>query len=398
MTVSGDPKPVRELEFQFAVTQAMLEGLELDQVLHIILSGITHSEGLNFNRAFLFLGDEGGRELRATLAMGPVNKAEASLPADPAVGSLNLISLLRSYKPGDRLHLQSQKLGKLLAGFVVPLNASVPPPPEGDKDFPLQGLVARCTAFKQPFVSNTLRAFYQPPPGLGGEVMHFSHLACIPMLLNQNAIGVILADNLYTGRDIQDDELRGLQTLANLAAIAVERDWLHRRLRNMAELDGLTGVYHRKHYELRLDQEVASARRAGRTLSLLLFDIDFFKECNEKHGHECGDRVLKDLATFLKERVRNEDVVARVGGEEFAVLLTGGATSPESLQVAEKLQLLVASRSFGGRPAGEITVSVGVTALGPEKVESAVLFRQAEEALCRAKREGRNRVALAKEG
>jgi diguanylate cyclase (GGDEF)-like protein len=160
----------------------------------------------------------------------------------------------------------------------------------------------------------------------------------------------------------------------------------------------LTGVFNRGHYERRLEQEVARARRVGRPLSLLLFDIDHFKECNDAHGHECGDLVLKDLAAFLKDRVRTEDLVARYGGEEFVVLLTGGATREETLQVAEKLRGYIASQSMGGRPAGEITVSAGVAVMPGENLDGSQLFRKADEALYRAKNEGRNRIVLAEEG
>jgi len=223
-------------------------------------------------------------------------------------------------------------------------------------------------------------------------VMHFAKVAAVPLLLADSVIGIILADNIYNKRDIHEEELRGLTTVGNLAAIAIERARLHQRIKDMAALDGLTGVFNRRHYEQRLEQEVARARRIGRSLALLMFDIDYFKRCNDSHGHECGDMVLRDLAAFLKDRVRTEDLVARYGGEEFVVLLTGGATAEESLLVAEKLRAYIESHSLGGRPAGEITVSVGVATQTSDELDGAEIFRRADKALYRAKDQGRNRV------
>jgi diguanylate cyclase (GGDEF)-like protein len=125
---------------------------------------------------------------------------------------------------------------------------------------------------------------------------------------------------------------------------------------------------------------------------LLILDIDHFKASNTAQGHETGDRALRDLAGILRERVRAEDLVARIGGEEFVVLLTGGATPEESIKVAEKLRNEVQSRSLGGRPAGELTVSVGVSTQTADRLDATTLYSQAENALATAKKTGRNRV------
>jgi len=395
MSDSGHSSHAKELGFQLTVTRAMLGTLNLDQVLYTILSGITHGEGLNFNRAFLFLADEGGRELRASTAIGPSDEKEAHrIWEEMKKHGLDLPSLLDAYEAAAA-DPRAKNLAKRLAGFSMPLAVSAPPISEESEDVPVQALVAKCAESKKPFFSNSISAVYQPPPAKGGAVVHFSKVACVPLMLNDAIIGVILADNIFNGRDIDPDEIRGLTTLGNLAAIAIEKARLHQRIKDMAALDGLTGVFNRRHYEQRFEQELARARRAGRSLSLLLFDIDHFKNCNDSHGHECGDLVLKDLAAFLKDRVRTEDLVARYGGEEFVVLLTGGATAEESSQVAEKLRSYIASQSLGGQPAGEITVSVGVASMPPDELDGSKLFNLADKALYKAKEEGRNRVVMA---
>ncbi len=395
MSASRENTHLSELRFQLTVTRAMLGTLNLDQILYIILSGITHGDGLNFNRAFLFLAGEDSKEIRASTAVGPNDEAEAHrIWEEMEKHELDLPTLLDAFQAAS-INPRTQDLAKRLAGFSMPLSASAPPVPKEGEDVPVQALVARCAASKKAFFSNTQHAIFSPPPASGGKVLHFSKVAAVPLLLADSVIGVILADNIYNGRDIREEELRGLTTVGNLAAIAIERARLHQRIKDMAALDGLTGVFNRRHYEQRLEQEVARARRIGRSLALLMFDIDHFKRCNDSYGHECGDLVLKDLAAFLKDRVRAEDLVARYGGEEFVVLLTGGATGEESLQVAGKLRAYIESHSLGGRPAGEITVSVGVATQTAGELDGAEIFRRADKALYRAKDEGRNRVIAA---
>ena len=394
MTTISETQLLKELRFQFTVTRAMLGTLKLDQILYIILSGITHGDGLNFNRAFLFLADEDGRELSASTAVGPSGKEEAHrIWEEMEKHKPDLPTLLDSYETACA-DPRTQKLSKRLAGFGMPLSASAPPL-EGKDEVPVQALVAHCANTKKPYFSNTVQAVFQPPVTSGDEGLRFVKVACVPLMLNDAVIGVILADNRYNERDILEDEMRGLLTMANLASIAIGKARLHKQLEDMAALDGLTGVFNRRHYERRLEQEIARARRGGRSLSLLVFDIDHFKNCNDSHGHVCGDLVLKDLAAFLKDRVRTEDLVARYGGEEFVVLLTGGATKEETQLVAEKLRSYVASQSLGGLPAGEITVSAGVAVLESEKLEAVELFSLADKALYKAKDEGRNRVVIA---
>jgi diguanylate cyclase (GGDEF)-like protein len=395
MTGPSTEQLLKELGLQLTVTRAMLGTLELDQILFIILSGITHGEGLGFNRAFLFLADEEGRELRASTAIGPADEADAHRIWEAMQAqSLDLHSLLGRFEatahdPKTRL------LTKRISGCVVPLTAQPPALGEGEQDVPVQALIARCAATRAPFHSNSVRAMYPPLDDTGGEPLEFDHLAVVPLLLEEHVLGVILADNLFTDRAVDAQDMRALDMLANLAAISIEKARLHARLKEMAALDGLTGVFNRRHYEMRLDQEIGRAKRSGRGMSLLILDVDHFKECNDSHGHECGDRVLKDLASLLHQRVRVEDMVARYGGEEFVVLLTGGASSGEAFKVAEKLRSEVAAASLGGRPRGEITVSVGVAFQEADRLEHSTLFNQADQALYQAKQQGRNRVAMA---
>ncbi|MCK6546599.1 diguanylate cyclase [Myxococcota bacterium] len=183
-------------------------------------------------------------------------------------------------------------------------------------------------------------------------------------------------------------ELRELNTRLEAANVLLER---------LATTDALTGLANRRKLMERLDQELAKSRRYDERVSLVLLDVDHFKRINDRFGHPVGDRVLAELAELIQERARETDLAARIGGEEFAVLLSStgreGAT-----ELAEDLRERVEAHAFEG--VGRVTVSLGVATHVPEKRKagdppSSKLFAAADQALYRAKGEGRNRVRAA---
>ena len=167
--------------------------------------------------------------------------------------------------------------------------------------------------------------------------------------------------------------------------------------RRAATTDPLTGLGNRKLFDDVFAMEAASARSSGSSLSLLVTDIDHFKLFNDRHGHQIGDAVLKLVADKLKRSVKGRDTVARYGGEEFVVLLprtgeTDAADLAEQLRAEiAKSRLVVRNR---GQDLGKVTISIGVAELQPGETPDNC-FRRADQALYRAKNEGRNRVVAA---
>jgi len=157
--------------------------------------------------------------------------------------------------------------------------------------------------------------------------------------------------------------------------------------------DALTGLFNRRYFDIRLNGELAYARRHHTDVAFLLVDIDFFKAVNDSYGHAVGDGVLKHVGRVLAHQLRVEDVVARVGGEEFAILLrgtdiTGAARLGERLRAAVSQGAAVVDDSLA-----PVTVSVGCCALSELKdPDGAALYARADERLYAAKRGGRNRV------
>jgi two-component system, cell cycle response regulator len=168
----------------------------------------------------------------------------------------------------------------------------------------------------------------------------------------------------------------------------------HEEIYKLSILDGLTGVHNKRFFTEFLDREVARSIRHGHSLGLVLFDIDHFKKVNDTHGHLAGDAVLQGLARRLKSRIRKEDILARIGGEEFAVVLAD-TNRAGALHLAEDLRNMVEREPFTHQdmPPLNITISVGVAALEPnDRMEAQELVKKADAALYAAKHGGRNRV------
>lgn len=168
----------------------------------------------------------------------------------------------------------------------------------------------------------------------------------------------------------------------------------HEEVYQLATHDPLTDLYNRRHFTEHVDTEIARALRHGRPLSLCIIDVDLFKPVNDRYGHIAGDGVLRQMAAILRAQVRREDLAARIGGEEFAVLLPETGVDG-AREFAEQFRIAVAGSLF--HPGGEtqhITVSIGVAEVRADRGDRPRLMQAADAALYRAKNEGRNRVCV----
>lgn len=175
-----------------------------------------------------------------------------------------------------------------------------------------------------------------------------------------------------------------------LAEANAELEDANARLEELAATDALTGLCNLRGFRRRLGEEFAEARRLGRELSLVMIDVDRFKDYNDSFGHPAGDEALKELARILREETRDYDVAARYGGEEFAVLLPS-AGQTEAERVAERVRKAVEVRIWPLRP---LTVSLGAATLPCDAESPEGLVGAADQALYAAKEGGRNRVVV----
>ena len=169
------------------------------------------------------------------------------------------------------------------------------------------------------------------------------------------------------------------------------------RLRTLAISDGLTGIYNHRYFQERFKHEVGVASRYGRPLSLILLDLDHFKTYNDSLGHPQGDILIREAASLIAATVREVDLVARYGGDEFAVALPG-ADKGHSLILAERIRRVLAGGAFERSdvlPGGRLTVSVGVATFPHDGSDHLEVLSSADRALYRAKECGRDRVEAA---
>ncbi|MFH1222911.1 MAG: GGDEF domain-containing protein [Pseudomonadota bacterium] len=167
----------------------------------------------------------------------------------------------------------------------------------------------------------------------------------------------------------------------------------HDELSNLAHLDGLTGCFNRKYILDYLDTEVKRCQKLELPLSLIMLDLDFFKDINDKYGHLAGDYVLKETVKLIREKVlRASDVLGRYGGEEFCVVMSE-ATTRTAMEVAERIRKAVEKHdyTFDGKKLS-ISISAGVSSIAKTSDTSKVLIGSADSALYRAKETGRNKV------
>jgi diguanylate cyclase (GGDEF)-like protein len=183
----------------------------------------------------------------------------------------------------------------------------------------------------------------------------------------------------------------GLACCGGLAAFAETLMRAEMQQRSDAVLDPLTGLLNRKALEGRFEEIAQQAALTGQPICLIAIDLDHFKRVNDEHGHARGESVLKDAAYLLRKSLRSFELIYRLGGEEFLIVLPGVAP-PEGRVIAERVRTGIEDARPGGLP---VTVSVGVASAVGVDVAFEPLFRAADEALYEAKRTGRNRVVAA---
>lgn len=213
----------------------------------------------------------------------------------------------------------------------------------------------------------------------------------VPMPGEEGAIGYLTIFTRRAGRAFGEEDVRELESLARRAGPAIENARRFREARRLADLDALTGLHNRRFFHETLAREVARAHRYSRHLALIVFDLDDFKEINDKIGHLAGDAVLAEAAERILSAVRSADIACRVGGDEFAVVLPESSLD-DADQLYRRIQAAVSSRPVG--QVGKLFLSAGVAELLPED-DAVTFFERGDHALYRAKSAGKGQVVAA---
>lgn len=207
--------------------------------------------------------------------------------------------------------------------------------------------------------------------------------------------GVLLVDNSRSGEQISDDTVMILSLIGNTVGAAINNTKNFQRTLLDSIQDDLTSIPNRRYFNERLVDELERVNRYPKeTASLIMVDIDFFKNVNDSYGHQAGDSVLVWFAGFLSSQLRKSDIVARYGGEEFTILLIN-TPKIRAVEVAEELRRDIEEQSGSGTKGIAITASFGVATFGEDAISAQGLIAKADKALYSAKAQGRNRVCQA---
>jgi diguanylate cyclase (GGDEF)-like protein len=222
-----------------------------------------------------------------------------------------------------------------------------------------------------------------------GTPVEAESLVAIPLIARGDLKGVLCLYRVGEQNHFSEEEFRLAIRFGELAALTLDNAQIRARLERDVVTDHLTGLFNHRYFQERLAEETRRANRRRTPLSLLVFDIDDFKRVNDTQGHLMGDWVLQSVAGITKESCRQEDLVCRIGGEEFGVILPG-TTTEQGVALGDRLREVISSSAL---PVSErITVSIGVSEAPRDASGPRELFACADLALRQAKRAGKNRV------
>jgi len=213
-----------------------------------------------------------------------------------------------------------------------------------------------------------------------------------PILANSGLILGAVTLEILPGREHTVDDLSALRLLMTVLSVSLD----NARLFSLAMVDALTGMYMRRFYDVRIQEELDKLEQDGGVMCLVMFDIDHFKRVNDTWGHATGDLVLREFAGLVKDGVRGKGLACRYGGEEFAVIMPNFEAA-EAFEVIDQVRLTAQAKTFPGiEPELRITVSAGIAQADAGQGKTPLdLFNASDKALYQAKETGRNQVIIA---
>jgi diguanylate cyclase (GGDEF)-like protein len=370
-----------ELHMLFEISNAMRTTLRLDEILFIILTGVTSHVGLGFNRALLFLINEKEQTIEGKMGIGPDTGEEADkIWKQIERQKMTLDDFIIAYKHSKET--LDCKLNRIVKNMSFPLK---------NKDNFLSFLV---NENKVLHLKHKDRLFQKFENEILFNIVNKEEFVAVPLRAKNKVLGVIIADNLYTRKPITDDEIRILTMFANQAGLAIENSYLYEQTVLQAHTDSLTHLWNHGFFQQMLSQLIEEAKRKNLPLSLAIIDIDDFKNYNDNLGHQKGDILLQQIADLLRNSSRKFDYVCRYGGEEFCIIFPQ-TPKKEALQIAERLRKSVQDYPFLHKeiqPSHAITISVGIASYPQDAASKEELLLHADKALYQAKHQGKNKV------
>lgn len=363
------------------VSNALRRTMDLDKAFFIVASALTSDEGGGYDHAMIFTVDQDRENL-----VGRVCVDSLGLPDIWGIwrGLTSVDAPLRKTLESTQPVLARRwgELSDRVRAVSIPLDDET-------------SILTHAVRTGETVTHETLRDW----PGLRlhpaiRELIPFERFAAAPLLAEREAIGVIVVDATKHGKALSPERLMTLEMFADHAALAINNGLMFQDVLDRAQKDSLTRLYNHGHFQDVLKREIERATRYRNPLSLVMLDIDHFKNFNDTWGHQTGDRALKQAALLLTALVRGTDLPARYGGEEFALLLPQ-TDYLDALELAERLRHGMERKVQVAGPRGEkigLTASLGVASFPRHAEDAAELVMCADAALYLAKERGRNCV------
>ncbi len=354
----------------------MEENRDIDELLHLFLTHLTAREGLGFNRAIFYEHDMNNPNVMSgRKSIGPLNYSEAdekwnsllNCPIDLFLKS----SSNKTLEPLESIVISS----KLFLNEDSVLNEIM-----CSKKHKLLNLET----------ANFSRRTYQML-----KLMNLKEFIIVPIVSYENTIGLVIVDNLFDSKAYSPPRMESLINFSSQTALVINNLILYNQVKALSIKDGLTGLYNRRFFEEQLTIDIERSIRTALPISLVMIDIDFFKNYNDKNGHIEGDALLSTISKLFKQNCRSSDFVCRYGGEEFAIILPDTCLK-HAVEVAEKIRKKVVENCFPHgekQPLGKVTISLGVASFPDNVKDREQLKICSDKALYHSKENGRNCVS-----
>jgi diguanylate cyclase (GGDEF)-like protein len=327
-----------------SVMEGLRKGLKFESLLKLIINVVR--KGLGFKRAGIFLVDPDGKHIR--LAMG--------------------VDQYGRFERDKNIFLVTQRKG-------------------------VNGMSDLVNGYYKYYLTNN--SVKRIADRFEEENLVVYNNASVPIQVGRGrVIGILAVDNLNINRFITQSDVSSLMNYSTQVGLAIESFRSHERALAQSITDPMTGLYNRRFFDRALAQELARCVRYKRCASLIFLDIDHFKRVNDTYGHGAGDEIIKQTATLLRSSVRSLDVVARIGGEEYAILLPETPPNNVSTVVKRILRTIRETKPAHGQMETDghrITLSLGVVTYRKGLVKPSQMVKLGDQSLYDAKHHGRNR-------
>lgn len=371
-----------EFSMLYEVSNAMRATLKLDQVFYIILTALTAHEGLGFNRAMLFLVNDKENSLEGVMGIGPHSAEEAGkIWHSLSQREMTLDDFVSAYDSFKRD--PESKLNSIVKGMKLPLREDM-------------GVLALTILEGMPFEITTEEAKKNVDPEIL-RMLNTNFFVTVPLRAKDRVLGAILVDNVFNKKPITKSDVRMLTMFANHAGLAIENSRLYEETVYLSNTDWLTKLCNYGRFQQLFSFEIEKAKIRSSSMSLVMIDVDNFKNFNDTHGHMKGDEALRNISVILQNKSRKCDIVSRYGGEEFTIIMP--ETSKDNAKLfAERLRNEVErfySEDAAVTPDKRLTISAGVATYPEDALSKDELMSMADAALYQAKHSGKNRIYLA---